>query len=410
MGAVRLLCALGVLLAHSGQIFSRISDASIDLRLTLGISGGYSVLWFYVISGFLMSMVLSTKYSADAKGTKAFYKARFLRIYPLWAVLFLIYGSFIPVNGGNWFPQHGILDWIQALVLFGQDWRSFLNDWSAFPPAGDVTWTLGAELTFYLMAPLLCRSMKFAIAVFALSAAVRIIVALVIPLGSPDRVFWSYFFFPSVLVFFLGGHFARLLHANIKVPVVLGYASLALSFWLSLSLAGPLPFDNLRMYAAIVPFALGLPTLFATTKNLRWSNFLGDLTYPLYLISSALLLSLFSVWPRPWPMNGYGDLILRTMNMASNPYAKGLILVSMILGFAIPAAVLTRYLLEKPAIYLFSRSLKIVGAMRAAVVGYIASGSPAASEQSVKIKMADEEVLQRNFDQAILPQLQVPLD
>ncbi len=49
-------------------------------------------------------------------------------------------------------------------------------------------------------------------------------------------------------------------------------------------------------YAAVVLFALALPGIFEATKNNRVSNWLGDLTYPLYLTHDMTMSALFGLW------------------------------------------------------------------------------------------------------------------
>src|SRR5262245_14523103 len=86
MGGIRLFLALAVALAHFRE--SVPADSRISGLYTLGVGGGLAVLFFYAISGFLISTVLAQKYPADRDGTWAFYKARFVRIFSLyWPVL-----------------------------------------------------------------------------------------------------------------------------------------------------------------------------------------------------------------------------------------------------------------------------------------------------------------------------------
>jgi len=52
--------------------------------LMLGLDAGHAVYLFYIISGFLISYALEKKYNLISGGTIEFYKARFIRIYPLY--------------------------------------------------------------------------------------------------------------------------------------------------------------------------------------------------------------------------------------------------------------------------------------------------------------------------------------
>jgi peptidoglycan/LPS O-acetylase OafA/YrhL len=49
----------------------------------LGFNSGYAVMFFYVVSGFLITYTLSRNYDRDLHGTFKFYKNRFIRIFSL---------------------------------------------------------------------------------------------------------------------------------------------------------------------------------------------------------------------------------------------------------------------------------------------------------------------------------------
>jgi peptidoglycan/LPS O-acetylase OafA/YrhL len=50
----------------------------------------YAVWAFFVLSGYLMTLVLTTKYGTDAEGVREYAFNRLLRIYPLYAVAFIL--------------------------------------------------------------------------------------------------------------------------------------------------------------------------------------------------------------------------------------------------------------------------------------------------------------------------------
>jgi len=93
MGALRLFLAIGVLLAHYlDQVASHLG-LTISMQWTLNVVAGRAVLLFYVVSGFLISYALHHKYPATRGGTLAFFRSRFLRIYPLWWLLLFVAAS-----------------------------------------------------------------------------------------------------------------------------------------------------------------------------------------------------------------------------------------------------------------------------------------------------------------------------
>jgi peptidoglycan/LPS O-acetylase OafA/YrhL len=159
MGVVRTLLAIAVVVTHTGPLFPSVTM----------IPGTLAVQAFYVISGFYMALVLSTKYSGRAAD---FYAARALRIFPIyWIVL----AATIALNGAPFAELNDastVLIGGANLLLFGQDALRYmqvdasgalsldlaLSDANTykFMPVPQA-WTLALELEFYVLAPLLVR-------------------------------------------------------------------------------------------------------------------------------------------------------------------------------------------------------------------------------------------------------------
>ena len=174
MGVVRIFLAWVVACDHwfSGAL----APLSVPIRdnFKFGFNAGYAVLFFYVISGFLITYALDRKYGSD---TPAFYKSRFIRIFSLyWPMVILTFLLF----DWSWTQFLAASPWDQltGIFLVGQDWRM------AFASYPDVhydaaifglrqSWTLAAELTFYIVAPLLMRSWKIGAALLVASFGLR---------------------------------------------------------------------------------------------------------------------------------------------------------------------------------------------------------------------------------------------
>ena len=294
------------------------------------------------------------------KRVPQFYKSRFLRIYPLWWAMVVF--STVTVSAA-WLHQSppGVFS---AIFLFGSDWLvPFVHYpdqyFGFFPFRTEIGWTLGAEMTFYLLAPWLLRSDRLAFAALVGSMAVRIIVFFC---GQPscaggrDVHYWSYFFPPSTFMFFMLGHLAR------RVPYIgaagpwPSFAILIAAVWfVSRNDWGPAgDWFRINDYVAAVLFALALPGVFEATKNNRVSNWLGDLTYPLYLTHDMTMSALFGLWGL---VGVPGMTFVNFAKSFSSPYTTGLVLFVLLAIACLLVALIVHVLVELPLRFVTVRLL-----------------------------------------------------
>lgn len=194
MGLLRLYLAICVVMAHSDPIFPW---AMLD--------GRQAVQLFFVISGFYMQFVLSTKYSSR----RTFYVSRSLRIFvPYFSVLgfVVLVSAVFGATTGDWLAlrayaqneaQNGALGIsltaLSNLTVFFQDWVMFFkhdageslrfttNFWNSPSPLWNYLlipqcWSIGVELTFYLIAPFAAQRLgtQWLLGAIVLSLAARI--------------------------------------------------------------------------------------------------------------------------------------------------------------------------------------------------------------------------------------------
>jgi len=169
MGMLRLLLAVSVVLTHTGAAYS--------------LAGGrIAVQLFYMISGFLISYVLHK--DATYASTRRFYLARALRIFPpYYAVAAVVLVLFIlerdRLRQFTELPA-GLQAFMGAvnLTIFGQDWTSFMANPTGGLPLHKFllvpqAWTLGLELSFYLLAPFIVRRRGVLVGLLCASLAAR---------------------------------------------------------------------------------------------------------------------------------------------------------------------------------------------------------------------------------------------
>jgi peptidoglycan/LPS O-acetylase OafA/YrhL len=313
MGIIRLILALSVVATHCGAFF--------DLRL---VGGKVAVQAFYIISGFYMSLILNEKYIGQNASYKLFLSNRFLRLFPIyWVILILtvlayVYVHFNPDSGvesvfANYaYLQTNILSFaflgLSNLFIFGQDIVMYLgvsadNGALFFTKNFHETspqlytflflpqaWTLGIELSFYLVAPyILRRGIKPVILIIAASFALRLI--LMYGLGL-DKDPWTHRFFPTELMFFLFGYLSYIMYKRVKANPVskeisLGTLALVLVSTLAFQFAPGLrlpfvPFSLKEIYYfTLITFAI--PILFNYFKSNKLDYKIGEWSYPVYI-------------------------------------------------------------------------------------------------------------------------------
>jgi peptidoglycan/LPS O-acetylase OafA/YrhL len=167
LGSYRYLLSFFVILAH---LFPFISVHS----------GIYAVFGFYIISGYLMTLILDKNYGWNFGGVKRYYANRFLRVYPSYwfvAILSIIIIYILPEICKNLNPAlilpSSFSQWIPNIAILGLGplMNIQLEPSRLIPPA----WALHTELCFYLIIPLLARNFKTVCFWFAISFIIALV-------------------------------------------------------------------------------------------------------------------------------------------------------------------------------------------------------------------------------------------
>ena len=305
MGMLRFLLALSVLFFHMGE-FSRFGLPIADLPIR-PISGRPAVEVFFIISGFAMAGALSTRYRDSTAGY--FYMSRVLRLYPAYLLLLaleivaaaLVWGTEMPQPSNLWSagvdqPLPDRLLWVVSnFVIVGKElWfdghllaRQFVN------PA----WSLSIELQFYLLIPFLVRwPISRLFMLFAVAVAYRVLMF--------ANAGWApavYFTLPWHLCLFLIGVLSyRLIGHWQTVPlrVALGpvIALMLLTILFPHHTEGHARADWIKIgYWAALFFTL--PLLSRVSLGSKLDEFLGDLSYPIYLANVGMIYTVVSLEP-----------------------------------------------------------------------------------------------------------------
>lgn len=300
MGILRFGLALVVFLGHSSATWN------------LPISSMDAVRGFYVISGFLMAMVLAdpTRY----KTFRQFFLSRFLRLWPCFAVVTLltlaarlIAGSII-ITEAKTLGLPAILMVILAngtmltsdLLCFFQWDTSPVLSWSSaeqslvhflmIPQA----WTLGIELSFYGLAFFIIRN-KYVFFLLLLLTIVSNLLVWYLYGFAIDPI--SYRFFPAELIYFFFG-------------IILFYVNKYLSHFTPRAIfyffiTGFVIFlffccSHINVYQApyLFPFTVSLMLPFLSKLDkMKFISFLGHVSFPFYLVHKLVIWAFILIFP-----------------------------------------------------------------------------------------------------------------
>ncbi|WP_369798570.1 acyltransferase family protein [Achromobacter sp. RTa] len=278
------------------------------------VGGRLAVQLFYVISGFLISYVLTaTDHYQGATGK--FYANRFLRLFPIYLAVAAMTLMAHVMSGGAFFRFYEALPFSAELFLvlsnifiMGQDWLMFFGiEHSALAFTGSFArsevplyqgllvpqaWTLGVEMSFYLVAPFVLRSPRRLLILLAASLALRAVL-IAVGIGRSDP--WTYRFFPTELALFLIGSLSHQVllprykawTQKAKRLPELGAAALFAYCLLHFSIGiNPTVRDGL----AVLIFAALLPLAFLFQSRHRLDKAIGELSYPIYICHSLVIM------------------------------------------------------------------------------------------------------------------------
>lgn len=278
---VRVAAAFCVIVSHQFALSGLREPSILDVHSI----GGFGVLVFFSISGYLVS----TSWQSDPNGFR-FLAKRFLRIWPGFAVAILlvalVLGPWLSDLTWNEYYRHPLIgEYLKNLQFSLRDQLPFTYVGNAIPNAvnGSI-WTIPIEVKCYALLGLLgvagVLKLRWAIALVTLLTLVayavfeprgdRIVTALQ---WRPEQRFaleFGLFFFAGVLI-----HRFDLLSTPQRVRWVLAACWIgAISAWL-------LNRSLLALWLAVPITTLVLAT--ASTPFLRQTGRFGDLSYGLYL-------------------------------------------------------------------------------------------------------------------------------
>lgn len=280
--------------------------------------GTFAVEGFFILSGYLMTLIMATTYGYTRQGIRTYAVNRALRLFPsYWVILLLTVGAILMLGEDAsrayrntiYLPDTPWV-WLQNITMIYADW----NPQNIQPRLSPATWALTIELVFYaLIGCGLFRSLRLTWIVVALGLGYQ---AYIVVTAVFDLARFPNFILSGALPFGIGGllfHYRYQL-ARFSPGTTLTYALFipafallgAAAIWLRSQgmgmLSNGLGYVNLLLCAAAVA-ALAQP---GTRNTSAADRFIGDFSYHLYIshwvVAMVVANLLFGVsQPLRWP-------------------------------------------------------------------------------------------------------------
>ena len=291
MGLFRVILAISVVLSHIVKT---------ETPFYQGFGGTNSVEIFFLVSGFYIALILDKTY----KSKRMFYLNRILRLYPVYLIVCLLVLLTSILRRGfaenlfGYSPLVLLISTFSNLTLIGTDWLMFFDtsnggiQLTSSVVTGDrmrdllwiaPAWSLGIEITFYAMAPILCRwRSRFLIAAIIGLCTIRIFFnqSEFNFAGSP----FDARFFPFELPYFLVGillyRYKRDAKLEITIPVKYLYSALFLFFLIFEPIRSSFDLSRTASMAVLVIVA-AVVVLFGQSSE--FDRKFGELSYPIYI-------------------------------------------------------------------------------------------------------------------------------
>ena len=248
-----------------------------------------AVFSFYVLSGFLMSLILNENYGFDAGGLVRFSLNRWLRLFPtyyavigLTAFYIVFIGPLTQLNGAITLPSTGaaIFANLSIVTLTGFDFTETQR-------LSPTTWSLAIEIfCYFLLAVQFAKSRARLLVMLIVGAAVAA-GQIFVDIDRPEYGFQNHyaalqaglipFALGGLAYFYRGARFYDFTGSKLALLGVLFLANFALGYWSDFHkyVSG--------LYVVAVLNVLLIPMLFNQPTKHYWQKLLGGLSYPIFL-------------------------------------------------------------------------------------------------------------------------------
>ena len=255
--------------------------------------GAYAVFGFYILSGYLMTLIMQQTYGYTLTGLRKYTVNRLLRIYPTYwfSVIFTIFllavfgqEALLMFKNALYWPDT-ITSWMRNIFIFFPDRQ--------LPILTPPSWALTVELFFYCLIGLGLSKNSTVSVCWLCSGILYHMVAISLDFGWPNRYYtvWA-----ASLPFSIGAciyHFRAEFQHRIELLTYVGIFRLLVIFCVVFSVnwlfgyvsglsKGLFFYSNLVICAVAIGLFAGVEE--KDQKVSRYDSVLGECSYPVYLI------------------------------------------------------------------------------------------------------------------------------
>lgn len=316
------------------------------------VVGAYAVFGFYILSGYLMTLVMQSNYGYTRIGAARYALNRFLRIYPIYWVSCLFSLSLIAWFGEGFVRTfHPALYYPDGLVSILRNIFLIISAQTQ-PVLTPPSWALTVEIFFYITIGLgLSKSRSITLVWFFVSIGYTVAVN-----GLGLDWSYKYYIIPAASLPFSSGaliyHYRDRLVSLVEHRLASEYAPAMVFTLVSINWVVGFFLDTLRSFSFYINYILCVMAVVVLLNkrslpfvSKKLDKVLGDFSYPIYLIHFQIglvvlvllnwvgydfeppdiiwtLVSLLFIFPVAWLMTRYIELpieLLRSRVKADDP-------------------------------------------------------------------------------------------
>ena len=273
-GSLRFILALMVVLSH------------LQMPTPMGLNVGViAVVVFYMLAGYVVAQLLTDVFRGK-QCTWRFYQDRALRVLPLYWLAMMFAGFewwFLDPKSLFLSGVPSFSDWIANLFVVPLNFYMFTGQdrFTLLPPA----WSLGAELQFYLLIPLLLSCVRCR----HLLLSISIVVFIFAQLGYIDSDIYGYRLLLGILfIFYIG---VLIFQRNFILAWIISIVFLIYAIYLiESSIATHFLREVAIGVAAGIPLIIMLSPIRSASSRIKWYDArLGSLSYGIFLFHFPMI-------------------------------------------------------------------------------------------------------------------------